>query len=146
MCWILLGFAPIIEAKEKRFIIDHTYFETFTVRNPFQSQLPREEKKKRIEEWPEVKPVQPPQILMPPPPKPVVAEPPPVVKEEPPPREEPIPSLTITGVVWNTDRPQAVVNCLVVNIGDEVAGVKILNIRKTGIEVLFSGKTVTLQP
>src|SRR3989338_5510975 len=150
ICWITFQFVPIIEAKEKRFVIDNSYFETFTALNPFKSQLPKEEKK--TEQRPEVKPVPPepkpvPAPPPPPPPMPVIVNPPPVVPPQPPPpREEPMPILTITGLIWNTDRPQAIVNGQVADVGDIIAGVKIINIRKGGIDVSFQGRTVTLQP
>ena len=150
ICWITFQFVPIIEAKEKRFVIDNSYFETFTARNPFKSQLPKEEKK--TEQRPEVKPVppEPKPVPAPPPPQPpmpVIVNPPPVVPPQPPPpRAEPMPILTITGLIWNTDRPQAIVNGQVADVGDIIAGVKIINIRKGGIDVSFQGRTVTLQP
>ncbi len=54
------------------------------------------------------------------------------------------PSLTITGLIWNTDRPQAIINGKIVDIGDTVSATKIVAIRKNGIDVFFNGKTLTI--
>lgn|SRR3989338_6337817 len=50
------------------------------------------------------------------------------------------PALTINGLIWNTGKPQAIVNNQVVGIGDTVAETKILNIQKSGIEILYNDK------
>jgi hypothetical protein len=57
-----------------------------------------------------------------------------------------IPQLTVTGLVWNSDRPQAIVNGQVANQGDTILGVKIVRIHKRGIDVAFEGATTTIKP
>lgn len=57
-----------------------------------------------------------------------------------------LPTLTITGLVWNSDRPQAIINGAVVDIGDTVASVKVIAIRKESVDVLFQDKKITIQP
>ena len=52
------------------------------------------------------------------------------------PQERPAIQLQITGLVWNTERPQAIVNSQVVSVGDTIGGNKIIAIRREGIEVL----------
>jgi hypothetical protein len=57
----------------------------------------------------------------------------------------PLPPVNVTGVIWNSDRPQAIINDHIVNVGDTISGIKITEINKTSIEGLFSGRTVTIQ-
>lgn len=57
-----------------------------------------------------------------------------------------LPPLTITGVVWNTDYPQAIINQRVVSIGDTIDNIKITAIAKAGIEVTYLGVSFILKP
>src|SRR3989338_3232286 len=50
------------------------------------------------------------------------------------------PNLTISGIIWNSDRPQAIVNNQVVDVGTTVDNTTVLAINKTGIDVLYSGE------
>lgn len=50
-----------------------------------------------------------------------------------------LPQLNITGLIWNTDRPQAVVNDNVLSVGDEIDGIKLLSVDKDGIMVKYKG-------
>ena len=113
-----------------------------TVENPFESQLPKVEK---------------PQIVIPDkPPKETTKEPAPnqakeQVSFEPIVNqqtiiEKPLPNVTINGIIWNSDRPQAIINGKITDIGDTISEIRITDIRKTGIDGLFDGRTVTLQP
>ena len=52
----------------------------------------------------------------------------------------PTPTVSIAGVVWNTDRPQAIVNGHVVNVGDKVEAWTIVGISKQGIEISLEGR------
>ena len=61
-------------------------------------------------------------------------------------KEVPLPKLTVTGVIWNSKRPQAIINQNVVDVGDDIEGVKIMGIRKTAIDVLFQGREITIEP
>lgn len=55
--------------------------------------------------------------------------------------------MTITGLIWNSDRPQAIVNGRVVDIGDTISEkVEVVAIRKEGIDVMFEGEQFTLKP
>ena len=62
------------------------------------------------------------------------------------------PVLKISGLVWNTKRPQAIVNGRVVDVGDkftvgdQAQDVKIISIAKEGIEVEFMGKNFNMTP
>ncbi len=64
------------------------------------------------------------------------------------PQEKPAvvaPEMEITGLVWNSERPQAIVNGEVVSIGDIVEGSEIIDINKTQIKVLHQGQEFTIQ-
>ena len=108
--------------------------EAVLVTNPFQPKLPKKIIPKTEKE--------PEQIS--------IKEPPPVTQNMTPPTkpaEKPVPPpLTITRVVWNTDRPQAIINGQVVDQGDVVSEVKIVSIKKTSIGIEFQGSESTLTP
>ena len=136
-----------IEAQGVRLIVDSSSFEMLSARDPFTPQVPQEEiRAQRVE------PIRPVGVN-----EPVVLPPPPAVQEpsvsmprqeditRPPRILEPLPGINVAGVVWNTDRPQAIINGQIVGIGDTVSGAKILDIKKMGITVLFQGRTETLE-
>lgn len=56
------------------------------------------------------------------------------------------PSFNITGIVWNTDRPQAIINGQVITQGDTLSGAKIVSIRKSSIEILYQDTNFTIKP
>ncbi len=56
------------------------------------------------------------------------------------------PPFVISGIVWNTDRPQAIVNAQVVDVGDKVEDAQIVAIEKTGITIQFKGKSFNITP
>lgn len=142
--------------------------DTLTFKNPFRSLLPKKEEEVKIveptkpEKKEEPKPVEP-QKPPPEPKKPEIAKPQPPPVEPPvlPPAEPPVkvteekkeappviiepPSLTISGLVWNSDRPQAIVNNQIVGIGDVVAGSEILEIQKTGIGIQYQGQKFIIE-
>lgn len=51
-----------------------------------------------------------------------------------------LPALSVTGVVWGGDVPQAIINGKVFSPGEEISGVKIITIDKYGVKALFEGK------
>ena len=59
--------------------------------------------------------------------------------------EIPLPELTIEGIIWNSDLPQAIVDGSVVRIGDIIKGVEIINIEKKGIIVSYNGEKVLIE-
>lgn len=136
-----------IEAQGVRLIVDSSSSEMLSARDPFTPQVPQEEVRAQ-----RVEPISPVEVN-----EPVVLPPPPAVQEpsvsmprqeditQPPRILEPLPGINIVGVVWNTDRPQAILNGQIVGIGDTVSGVKITDIQKTGITVLFQDRTETLE-
>ncbi|NQT95898.1 MAG: general secretion pathway protein GspB [Candidatus Omnitrophica bacterium] len=56
----------------------------------------------------------------------------------------PLPSLTISGLIWNTDMPQAIINGKVTKVGDTIEGVKLIAVAKEGITVEYSGEKVII--
>lgn len=59
--------------------------------------------------------------------------------------QEPLPDLTVQGIVWGARFPQAVINNKVVKVGDTIEGnVKVVNIDKEGIIVIFHGRQYNL--
>ena len=54
-------------------------------------------------------------------------------------------AMTVKGLVWNTDVPQAIVNDAVVRVGDVVSGMKIISIRQKGVEIVNNGVNVYLK-
>lgn len=55
------------------------------------------------------------------------------------------PTLTLTGIVFNTAKPQAVINGTVVSVGDRIAGVEVKSISKGVVEVKFAGGMLKLE-
>ena len=106
------------------------------LRNPFIPQLPQKE----------IPPVPVAENPLPPPPVAFTQNPlPPVEPTPPPPVPTPSgPELTVSGLVWNTTRPQAIINGQVVSVGDTVDNWIITGISKTGIEIRSGTQTLTV--
>jgi hypothetical protein len=56
------------------------------------------------------------------------------------------PNFRIQGLVWNTDRPQAIINDQVFNIGDTIDSWTITAIEKAGISVVSNNITFLIEP
>lgn len=86
------------------------------------------------------------QDLMTPPVTPV-AEPLPVAKPKEPvkPKKLEIPAMKITGIVYDTDNPQAIINGKVVGVGSDLNGVSILAIQKGRIDARYEGSDISLK-
>lgn len=109
------------------------------LRNPFASWLPKVEE--IIEKLPEPTKIdieQPVPVL--PQPLPTVQPQEPVVEPE-----QKAPSLVINGVIWGTDKPQAIINDRVVSIGDTIENSKVVDIHQNGVDVIFSNKLFTIK-
>ena len=52
----------------------------------------------------------------------------------------------ITGLIWNSNRPQAIVNDQVVDVGDKISEYQIVSISKTGIKLELNGQTFNVTP
>ena len=57
-----------------------------------------------------------------------------------------LPGLQVQGMVWSTNKPQAIINDTLVRIGDTIAGAEILDIRKEGVYVLYEERQYILRP
>lgn len=55
-------------------------------------------------------------------------------------KEKPLPELKIQGIVWGGTLPQAIINGKIVKIGDTIEEVKILDIHKDGVDVIFNSR------
>lgn len=60
------------------------------------------------------------------------------------PQEPPL--MVISGLVWNSERPQAIVNNQIIDVGDKIETIQVVAIRKEGIEIKFNGRTITIEP
>ncbi|HBG61896.1 MAG: hypothetical protein A2Y03_03075 [Omnitrophica WOR_2 bacterium GWF2_38_59] len=139
---IILAMLTFALNQKAAFAIDKSYSASY-FRNPFEPQLPKRKKvivpsteatKKAIEtkkaahkKATEVK-----QTTV----KPMPVE---AVPLEP-------PRMVISGLVWNSDRPQAIVNNKVIDVGDTIETIQVVAIRKEGIDIDFQGKTITIAP
>ena len=113
-----------------------------SLRNPFLSLLPKKEIVKTL-----VEPFVPkidnannrlPSYTMPPAMLPVSQTPTVVVTENV--SQRSLPALRVQGIIWGGDRPQAIINDRIVELGDDVEGATIKSIQKDGVNVLFDGK------
>lgn len=104
-----------------------------SIQNPFESQLPETEPE-------DEEPMDKPEITEPATSAPIFNIP---VTEEPLP---PIPTFEITGIIWDSDRPQAIINEQIVDIGDTIEDVRITEIEKTAIRGTFHGASITIKP
>ena len=73
--------------------------------------------------------------------KPDKVEPRPVT-EVPKPKESPVvlPVLRVQGIIWGTDKPEAIINDHVVGVGESILKAKVQTIYKDGIDILMDGK------
>ncbi len=58
----------------------------------------------------------------------------------------PFPNVNVKGIVWNTDRPQVIINNQILSVGDSFEDVKIIGITKSKIDVSFHDKYFTIKP
>ena len=58
---------------------------------------------------------------------------------------KPLPNLNVQGVLWKSERPQAIINGQVLGLGDYVEGVRILKIKREGITVEHGGNPVFIK-
>lgn len=59
--------------------------------------------------------------------------------------ENPALKSVVTGRIWNSNRPQAIIDGKVFDVGDIHNGMKILRIYKEGVDVSFQGKIFTIK-
>jgi len=68
------------------------------------------------------------------------------IKKEPeaPLETKPLQSLQVQGIVWGSSLLQAIINNKVVGIGDAIEGVRIIDIAKNGVTVIFEKQKYSL--
>jgi hypothetical protein len=54
--------------------------------------------------------------------------------------------LHVQGMIWGTNRPQAIINGQVVRQGDVIEGAEVLDVQKEGVYVLYMGNRYVLTP
>ena len=135
--YVLILLPSMAESKNDLALPKNIEEELLNLRDPFIPQLPEEKKEIQI-----TQPILPSKVEIPT--RPIDREAPQLAPVPVP--EQPLPNLTISGLIWNTDRPQAIVNNQIVDIGDHVSDVEVVAINKMGIDVTFNGKTVTIKP
>lgn len=55
-------------------------------------------------------------------------------------------SFTLSGLIWNTDLPQAIINGQVVKEGDQIDLWTVQNISRQGVELMYNDETVLVKP
>jgi outer membrane biosynthesis protein TonB len=146
----LMALTGPVRAQEAASIWDSISIDIFHEHNPFKPKFPEdEETEKVISKEPKPDKIKKPEKSL----WDRIKEIPPEIKKateaklpKKPKPQRPPPELVITGLIWNTDRPQAIVNGQIVDIGDTIESTKIVAIRKTGIEISFDGRTITITP
>lgn len=109
--------------------------------NPFKSQLPKVEKTDEIKS--ELDTMTPDNV------KTNIYDPSSLSRTKASPKvvEAPVmPELTVSGYVWNSRRPQAIIDGQVIDVGSSIGGVQVLAINKSGVVVSFQGIRATLHP
>jgi len=148
--YFLVTFSPKIIFAEKVNVYSEGFeITSYSLRNPFKSQLPKRKKivqpKKELQRRNarEDRPVQKPK-----PPLSRFSSKKPEKREKPnEPKKliDPTLKMTINGLIWNSDRPQAIIDDKIVDVGDYLGEVKIIDIHKEGVDVKFSGQFKTLK-
>ncbi|MBN1404944.1 MAG: hypothetical protein JW946_00305 [Candidatus Omnitrophica bacterium] len=49
------------------------------------------------------------------------------------------PSISILGLVWDTSRPQAIIDGKILSVGEEVSGCRLLSVERDGVKVEYKG-------
>lgn len=55
-----------------------------------------------------------------------------------------LPTLTVSGIIWGSKTPQAIINGKIIKEGDTLEGVEVLEIRKEGIVIFYKGREFTI--
>ncbi len=58
----------------------------------------------------------------------------------------PIPVFTLSGLIWNTKKPAAILNGKIVAIGDQVSNWSVSEITKEGVHVTFEDQNLWVKP
>ena len=155
--WLIFSPCLMISAQEDPLIDNQLELKLGSIKNPFKSQLPQmEEELVSIEEEQDLSDIEDESSITNAPERfqPVIPQPETEPKVKTPARPKPtiqpkeivpLPDLIVSGIIWNSDRPQAIINGYVVDIGDIILDIKITDILKTGIKGEFHGRTITIK-
>ena len=55
-----------------------------------------------------------------------------------------LPDLVLTGIIFNTAKPQAIINGVVVGVGSRIEGAEVRAITKGAVQIMFDGRTSML--
>ena len=58
----------------------------------------------------------------------------------------PPPTLSVQGLIWGGNIPQAIVNNKVVKVGDTIDGAKVVTIEKDGVGIFYNGSEFKVSP
>lgn len=58
----------------------------------------------------------------------------------------PTPQFTVSGLVWNTKKPEAIVNGQIVFVGDQVSNWQVAEISKDGVRVINADQNLWIKP
>jgi len=57
-----------------------------------------------------------------------------------------LPDFSVQGLVWGVDKPQAIIDNKVLNVGDEIEGAKVIEITKEGVKINYMDKIFLIKP
>ena len=113
---------PEIEQLASTLEVDYNIAESYkTIHNPFEPQLPVVKVDKPISN-------------------------PMPTNDIPAPTEAPTPQFKISGLVWNTQAPTAIINGSIVKVGDQVSNWAITEISKEGVRLKSESRELTIKP
>lgn len=116
-----------LEALAKELEVDYATAKIVaSLKNPFMPQIPSLKKTGTI-----------------PKPHPVPIETPPENYTEP---QAPPPQFNISGMIWNTKIPAAIINGHIVKIGDEISSWQVAEINQTGVRMVFQDQELWIKP
>lgn len=61
-------------------------------------------------------------------------------------QETPVPQFIVSGMIWNSKKPAAIVNDQVVAIGDQISNWSVTQITKDGINMTFEQQNLWIKP
>lgn len=136
MVFLFCGMCPIIHSQEGEDIVQ----DLDGIKDPFLSQLPEPVV---IPKQPVVAPVEfvPKNVI-----EKVPVDVPIIVPNIPEVVKKPnMDSFVLKGLVWNSDTPQVIINDKVMDVGDEINGMRIVTITRDGVEFSSNGVTTFLK-
>ena len=59
--------------------------------------------------------------------------------------EPQLPSLTLQGILWGVEKPQAIINRRIVSVGDAIEQAQVQAVTPQGVRLLFNGRELLLE-